>query len=180
MVLARTDKVIGRVRVLLRCMSPLLAPLRQAYGHQKCLHVGVDRKWSARGRNDASDPERNAASRQSRASPQSPTCRLTINAREWREQKDRRSARLVQCRLHALRRICVADQSPGCLDRKPITAALNPAGSRTGPSWLTVGRTICNAPGTHLLIASLIITNDVCVFSPRMTSVGWNSSACRM
>ena len=105
--------------------------------------------------------------------PQSPTCRLTINVREWREEKDRRSARLVQCRLHALRRICVADQSPGCLDRKPITAALNPAGSRTGPSWLTVGRTICNAPGTHLLIASLILTNDVCVFSPRMTSVGW-------
>lgn len=65
------------------------------------------------------------------------------------------------------------DHSPGCLDRKPITAALNPAGSRTGPSWLTVESTICNAPGTHLLIASLIITYDVCVFSPRMTSVGW-------
>src|SRR5260370_22576844 len=104
---------------------------------------------------------------------QSPTRRLAINARERREEKDRRSARLVQCRLHALRRLGVADQSPGCLDRKPITAALNPAGSRTGPSWLTVGRTICNAPGTHLLIASLIITYDVCVFSPRMTSVGW-------
>ena len=44
---------------------------------------------------------------------------------------------------------------------------LNPAGSRTGPSWLTTRRTICNAPGTHLPIASLVITYDVCVFSPR-------------
>src|SRR5437016_4251974 len=90
-----------------------------------------------------------------------------------RPKKDRCSARLVPCRLHALRRIGVPDQSPCCLDRKPITALLNPAGSRTGPSWLTAGRTICNAPGTHLPIASLIITYDVCVFSPRITSVGW-------
>src|SRR5229473_4159334 len=38
--------------------STRLAPLRHAYGHQKCLLVGVDRKWSAHGRNDASDSDR--------------------------------------------------------------------------------------------------------------------------
>src|SRR4029450_3216787 len=45
-----------------------------------------------------------------------------------------------------------------CFDRNSMTAALNAAGSRTGPSWLTFGRTTCSAPGAHLLMASLIIT----------------------
>src|SRR5262245_46973798 len=63
-----------------------------------------------------------------------------------------KSSRLV--RLSKQRKIRFAH----CFDRKSRTAALNASGSRTGPSWLTFGRTICTAPGTHLLIASLIIT----------------------
>jgi len=33
-----------------------LAPLRHAHGRGECLFIGVDRKWSIRGQNDAIDP----------------------------------------------------------------------------------------------------------------------------
>src|SRR5216683_3749329 len=40
---------------------PLLAPLRPADGHGVCLFIGVHRKSSAHGQNDASDPSRTFA-----------------------------------------------------------------------------------------------------------------------
>jgi hypothetical protein len=51
---------------MLRCMGPLLAPLRHANRFRNCPLIGVDRKWRVCGQNDAIDPTETSAGLKSR------------------------------------------------------------------------------------------------------------------
>jgi hypothetical protein len=44
-------------RMMLRCMSPYVAPLRHVYSRLRSLFVGVERKMLVRGQIDANDPK---------------------------------------------------------------------------------------------------------------------------
>ena len=101
-----------------------------------------------------------ALRRNDRALANEPQCsQLTLHAR--------------RCVLQAGKEFVWTARFTQRFDKNSRTAALKAPGSRIGPSWLTFGRTTCCAAGAHLLIASLINTKDICVFSPRMTSIGW-------